>query len=112
MLKGDLSLQLYVCSFLELYYSKNTVIIDFVEDPWLLVRVSDFRVNSLALQIARQLFTIPRELKGGGKGFLIGLPLEVAIPFQLLDGGNKAHFRWGGPWFKFLRTNLDLFEAN
>ncbi len=80
---------------LKTLWFKNRLIIDFVEDPWLLVRVSDFRVNPLALQITRHLFINPWELKGGGKGFLIGLPIEVAIPFQLLDGGNKAHFRWG-----------------
>jgi hypothetical protein len=35
------------------------------------------------LQIARHLFTNPWELKGVGKGFLIGLPIEVAIiPFN------------------------------
>jgi len=61
----------------------------------MLVRVSDFRLNPLALQIARHLFMNPWELKDGVKGFLIQLPIEVAIPFQLLDGGNKTHFRWG-----------------
>jgi hypothetical protein len=69
-IKRRLSIQLYVCSFLELYYSKNTLIIDFVEDPWLLVRVSDFSVNSLAFANCKAAFHKSLGTKGWGeKGF-------------------------------------------
>jgi hypothetical protein len=65
--KRRLSIQLYVCSFLELYYSENTLIIEFVEDPWLLVRVSDFRVNLLAFANCKAAFYKSRGTKGWGK---------------------------------------------